>query len=88
MAKSKTSAADPVEELSFEQAFEQLAEVVAKLEGGDLPLEDSLALFERGQALAARCSELLEQAELKLRQLSADQDGEVVETDLEPESDV
>lgn len=87
MAKGKTRAADPIEELPFEQAFGELAEVVAKLEGGDLPLEDSLALFERGQALAARCSELLEQAELKLRQLSADQGDAVTETDFEPESD-
>ena len=60
----------PVEELGFEQAYEELATLVEQLEGGDLDLENSLELFERGQALAARCNELLEQAELKLRELS------------------
>lgn len=86
-AKAKQTAADPIEELPFEQAFEQLAELVAKLEQGDLPLEEGLALFERGQALAARCSDLLERAELKLRQLAEDQDGEYAEIDFDPDSD-
>jgi exodeoxyribonuclease VII small subunit len=79
--------AQPVSELPFERAFEQLAELVAELEQGDLPLEESLARFERGQALAARCSELLESAELKLKQLSQEQGGGFIETDFEPESD-
>jgi exodeoxyribonuclease VII small subunit len=48
-------------------------------------LEESLALFERGQALSARCSELLEQAELKLRQLVPNDSEGYVETDFEVE---
>jgi exodeoxyribonuclease VII small subunit len=75
----------PVEKLNYEDAFEELEALVERLESGDLPLEESLALFERGQALAARCSELLEQAELKLRQLVPDDSGGYVETDLEVE---
>ena len=75
----------PAEKLNYEDAFEELETLVERLESGDLPLEESLALFERGQALATRCSELLEQAELKLRQLVQDDSGDYVETDLEVE---
>lgn len=75
----------PPEELNYEQAFEELETLVERLESGELALEESLALFERGQALSARCSELLEQAELKLRQLVPDDSGGYVETDFEVE---
>ena len=61
-----------IDELPFEQAYAELAALVKQLETGDLDLERSLELFERGQALAARCNALLEQAELKLRELSND----------------
>jgi len=77
----------PVDQLRFEEAFEQLATLVAQLESGEQPLEESLALFERGQALAAHCSWLLEQAELKLRQLVPDESGDYAESDLELEAD-
>ena len=65
----KKTAATKIEDLTFEQAFKELEETVAKLEDGDLPLEAALALFERGQQLSAYCSRLLEQAELKVTQL-------------------
>lgn len=58
--------------MRFEEAFEELATLVRKLESGDLKLEESLELFERGQALAERCSMLLEEAELTLSQLQGD----------------
>lgn len=61
---------DDIQKMDFETAFNALQENVSILEGEDLPLEKSLALFERGQELAKRCSFLLEQAELKVRQLS------------------
>jgi len=80
MSKAKSP-----EKLNYEQAFGELEALVERLESGELDLEESLALFERGQALAARCSELLEQAELKLRQLVPDDSGGYVETDLEVE---
>jgi exodeoxyribonuclease VII small subunit len=80
MAKLK-----PPEELNYEQAFGELGELVGRLESGDLPLEEALTLFERGQALAARCNDLLEQAEIKLRQLVPDETGGYVETELEAE---
>jgi exodeoxyribonuclease VII small subunit len=73
----------PPEELTFEQAFEELRAVVASLESGEPALEESLALFERGQALADHCSQLLEKAELRLRQLVPDERGGAREEDLE-----
>jgi len=82
MAKVK-----PVDQMRFEEAFEELAALVAQLEGGEQPLEESLGLFERGQALAAHCSRLLEEAELKLRQLVPDESGGYSEADLELEAD-
>ena len=64
--------AQDIQAMDFETAFNALQENVAKLEGEDLPLEEALSLFERGQALAKRCAALLEQAELKLRTLTMD----------------
>jgi len=59
------------EELSFETAFAQLEEIVGKLEAGDLPLDDALALFEQGQKLAAFCGAKLDEAELIVQKLAA-----------------
>jgi exodeoxyribonuclease VII small subunit len=82
MAKAKSKA---IEDLTYEQAYTELEQTVEQLESGDLPLEAALALFERGQALSARCGELLEQAEIKLRELTEDIAGELIETDLKRE---
>jgi exodeoxyribonuclease VII small subunit len=62
----------PVEGLTYERAYEQLEQVVSVLESGEYSLEISLTLFERGQALARYCSELLDQAELKVQQVSGE----------------
>ncbi len=62
----------PVEELSYEQALAELESIVASLESNKLPLEESMALFERGQALSKHCVELLDKAELRIKQLSGD----------------
>ncbi|MCJ7707677.1 MAG: exodeoxyribonuclease VII small subunit [Anaerolineales bacterium] len=70
------------EELNYEQAFKELETAVQRLEAGELPLEEAMTLFERGQALAGRCGELLDQAELKLRQLVPDEGGGYAEADL------
>jgi exodeoxyribonuclease VII small subunit len=69
----KSSSPKPVEELSYEEAFAELDETVNKLESGQLPLEEAMNLFERGQVLSKRCAELLDQAELKVRQLTGDE---------------
>lgn len=55
---------------SFEDALRELEDIVARLEAGGLPLEETLALFERGQALAAQCSAVLDQAELRFQKLT------------------
>ncbi len=54
---------------SFEELFRRLEETVAKLEEGGLTLSQSLALYEEGMTLAQRCQEMLNSAELKIRQL-------------------
>lgn len=73
MAKSKTP--KPVESLNYEEAFAELEVIVNALEGEQNDLEEALSLFERGQALVKRCSELLEGAELKVQQLSGEDMG-------------
>lgn len=69
---SKPFSTKLVEELSYEEAFAELESIVNALEGEGSrnPLEEAMALFERGQALVKRCSALLDEAELKVRQLS------------------
>lgn len=66
---------NPVEGLSYEQAFEELAGIVSALESNQRSLAEAVALFERGQALAQHCVRLLDQAELKIRQLMANEDA-------------
>ena len=63
----------PVEELSYEEALAELEEIVSALEGEQKQLDESIKLFERGQALAAHCSVLLEAAELKIKQVAGDE---------------
>jgi len=67
----------PLKELSYEQAFEEMQATVAQLEQNNQSLDEAMALFERGQALARHCSELLDQAELKVQKL--EQDGRLSE---------
>lgn len=61
-----------VEEMTFEQSFAALQETVERLETGELALEDTIMLYERGQALARHCQDLLDQAELRVTQLGGD----------------
>ncbi|MDJ0314546.1 exodeoxyribonuclease VII small subunit [Arthrobacter sp. H35-D1] len=63
---AQDSATGDIAALSYEQAREQLMDVVNKLEAGSASLEDSLALWERGEALAKRCEEWLEGAKARL----------------------
>lgn len=67
---------DSIEALSFEEALQELEQTVAQLESGNLTLDDSLSLFERGQKLAAHCSLLLDKAQLRIEQLT--EDGEII----------
>jgi exodeoxyribonuclease VII small subunit len=68
--EKKMSKEIAVEELNYEQSLEELSRIVAELESGEHTLDDSVRLFERGQALAARCAQLLKDAELKVKEIS------------------
>ena len=63
---------------SFEDLCRELEDTVRKLETGDLPLAETLALFERGTILAEQCNALLDGAELHVRQLMTRPDGGLV----------
>lgn len=72
MPKSSKKTEIAVEELSYEAALAELESIVSTLEEEQSQLEEAIKLFERGQALAARCGVLLEAAELKVKQVAGD----------------
>ena len=65
--------------VTFEESMTRLDEIVKALEAGDVPLEESMKLFEEGTKLAAKCSALLDTAELKVSKLMAGSDDKPVE---------
>lgn len=67
----------PVAEMSYEDAFAELQRVVDQLEGGQVPLEDSIRLYERGNELKAHCEAKLRAAEEKVSKLTVDAGGNV-----------
>lgn len=71
MPKAK-SAIKPVEDLTYEEALTELEQIVETLESEQNPLEESMKLYERGQALSVRCGVLLEAAQLKVQKLTGD----------------
>lgn len=70
-------------DMKYEEAVKRLNEIVTDLEKGNLPLADSLTLFEEGTALMKRCTELLDEAEQKVVMLKKGADGEPVELPFE-----
>ena len=76
MSKRSTAQEPNAEEAPFEESVRQLAQIVDKLEAGDLPLDESVALFERGMQIAKRSQAQLDRAEKKVEELLAvDDDG-------------
>lgn len=75
-----------VKKLSFEQSLSRLDEIVRHLEKGDLPLSDSLALYEEGTGLIKQCSKMLDDAEQKVVKLKKGPDREPVELPFEDEN--
>jgi exodeoxyribonuclease VII small subunit len=71
----------PVGEMSFEDAIRELEQVVGKLERGDVALEDSIALYERGAALKKRCETKLSEAEEKVAKITLGEGGQPVGTE-------
>ena len=65
-----------ISEMTFEKAYAELAHIVEQMENGELALEKSVELYERGRELAAHCETLLESAELRVEKLSSDGETE------------
>jgi exodeoxyribonuclease VII small subunit len=64
-----------VKRLTFERAIEELESIVKRLEEGKVPLEESVAIYERGETLKRRCEELLKQAEARVEKITTDASG-------------
>ncbi|HXX08387.1 MAG TPA: exodeoxyribonuclease VII small subunit [Pseudolabrys sp.] len=72
MAESNNS---DVKKMTFERAIEELESIVRRLEEGKVPLEESVAIYERGETLKKRCEELLRQAEARVEKITLDANG-------------
>ena len=72
MTENKNS---DIAKLPFERAIEELESIVKRLEEGKVPLEESVAIYERGEVLKRRCEELLAQAEARVNKLVLDASG-------------
>jgi exodeoxyribonuclease VII small subunit len=70
-----------VKKLSFERAMEELESIVKRLEDGKVPLEESVTIYERGEALKRRCDELLRQAEARVDKITTDAGGQPTGTE-------
>ena len=70
-----------VKALPFEKALAELESIVQKLERGDVPLEESVAIYERGEALKRRCEELLRHAEARVEKITLDASGKPTGTE-------
>ena len=70
-----------VTQLSFERAIEELETIVKRLEEGKVPLEESVAIYERGELLKRRCEELLRQAEARVERITLDAAGKPTGTE-------
>ena len=73
-------------EKTFEESLIELEEIVGRLEDGDMPLEESLALFEQGIRLSRDCRSRLTNAERRIEILMQDSDGNMTATEIEPSS--
>lgn len=77
---------DDIAGMSFEQAMGELEAIVGRLEGGNVPLDESIRIYERGDALRARCETLLKAAEAKVEKITLARDGSPSGTEpLDPE---
>ena len=70
-----------IPKLTFEQAIDQLETIVKRLEEGKVPLEESVTMYERGEALKRRCEELLRQAEARVEKITLDASGKPAGTE-------
>ena len=76
----------PIANMAFEEALEELEKIVSSLEGGDVPLDQSIARYERGEALRAHFQKLLAAAEKKVEKIRVSAEGKPTGTEpLDPE---
>lgn len=86
MTETTQPVTDPAfDALSFDDALAELQRTVAELEAGGQPLEEAIALYERGVALQGRCDRLLRDAELRVQQLVARAGGALEAQDVRPD---
>ena len=76
-----TDASDDLSQMSFEQALKALEEVVRRLETGEVPLEESIDLYERGEQLRKLCQARLDTAQARIEKIVAGPDGKAVGTE-------
>lgn len=74
MTKATAKHAD-IKDMTFERALKELETIVSRLERGDVELEESIAIYERGECLRDHCDRLLKQAEAKVEKLTFASDG-------------
>lgn len=74
---SEPDVSSDITQLPFEKALHELEQIVGQLERGDVPLEKSIAIYERGNKLKAHCETLLRRAELKVEVITQGADGKV-----------
>ena len=72
---------------TFEESVAELEQIVSLLESGDAPLDEAVALFEKGMKLSAKCHDQLDKAEQKVKLLTENDDGEVQTTDFDSGED-
>ncbi len=70
---------------TFEENMQRLEQIVRAMERGDVPLEESLKLFQEGTELVRSCGKLLDEAQLQVKKIAANADGEPVEEDFDVE---
>ena len=74
-AKAPAKSHADIKEMTFERALKELESIVGRLERGDVELEESISIYERGEALRDHCERLLKQAEAKVEKLTFGPDG-------------
>jgi exodeoxyribonuclease VII small subunit len=78
MVETAPATADDIASLSFEDALRALEDVVRKLESGEVPLDDSITLYERGERLRTHCQARLDAAQLRIDRIVAGPDGSAI----------
>ena len=85
-AAKKNSQIDDINNMSFEEAMNELEQIVRNLENGKIPLEEAIITYERGAAIRTHCEKKLQEAKLKVDKITTDQNQELKPTSFEESS--